>query len=58
MSDNREIVGRDRANEAIKERFELLLSRYQNGLEAAMKGCDFGLDCFNLSYYKYHEKGS
>ena len=44
MSDNREIVSHDKANEAIKELFESLLSRYQNGLETAMKGSDFVFD--------------
>ena len=35
----------DKADEVIKEPFKSLLSRYQIGLETAMKGGEFVFDC-------------
>ena len=34
----------DNPNEIIKELFDLLLSKYQNGLEIQMRGSDFIFD--------------
>ena len=38
----------DKADEVIKELFELLLSSCQIGLETPMKGSDFTFDCVRL----------
>ena len=38
----------DKADEAVKELFELLLSSCQIGLETPMKGSDFTFDCVRL----------
>ena len=40
----------DNANEVIKEIFQSLLSRYQNGLETSMRISDFIFDGVNLLY--------
>ena len=40
-SDNIEVMIYDNTNEAIEKNFELLLSRYQIGLETSMKDSDF-----------------
>ena len=44
-SDSIEIMINDKANELIKEHFQSLLSKYQTGLEASMKGGEFFFDC-------------
>ena len=44
-SDNIEVMIYDNTNEAIEKNFELLLSRYQIGLETSMKDSDFFLWC-------------
>ena len=54
-SDNVEIIGHDRADEAIEELFESLLSRYQIGLKTSMKGSNLIFDSFSLLYYECHE---
>ena len=43
-SDNIEIMIYDKAYEIIQELFELLLSRYQTGLDKSWKGSDFILN--------------
>ena len=53
-SDNIEIMMNDEADEVIEEPFESLLIRYQNILEASIRGSDFILDYVQLLYYKYH----
>ena len=45
----------DEANEFIEELFQLLLFRYQFGLETSMRGSDFIFDCVNLIYYQCHK---
>ena len=40
-SDNIEVIIYHNANEVIEKNFELLLSRYQIGLETSMKDSDF-----------------
>ena len=42
-------------DEVIEERFESLLSRYQIGLEASMKGKDFIFNGDNFHSYKCHK---
>ena len=39
--DNMEMMINDKADEVIQELFQSLLSRYQNGLETSIPGCDF-----------------
>ena len=51
-SDNIEIMNHDKADEVIKELFELLLSRYQIGLATLMKGSHFIFGCVDSLYYK------
>ena len=51
-SDNVEAITYDNENEIIKETFELLLCRYQIGLETSMRYSDFVFDGVNLLYYK------
>ena len=53
-SDNIEIMINDKAK-VVKGRFQSLLSRYQIGLEASMRGSDFIFDCVYLLYYKCHK---
>ena len=43
-SDNIDIMIYDKADEVIKDIFELIISRYQNGLETLMKCTDFIFD--------------
>ena len=38
---NIRIMINDKANEVIEKKFQLLLSRYQIGLETSMRGSDF-----------------
>ena len=52
-SDNTEIMINDKADEVIKELFDLLKNRYQNHLES-MTGSGFVYDYVHLFYYKYH----
>ena len=53
-SDNM-VMAYDNPNEIIKELFDLLLSKYQNGLEIQMRGSDFIFDCVHLIHYKCHK---
>ena len=49
-SDNMQVMTYDNANEVIEEFFDLLLSRYQIGLETSMKGINFIFDSVKLLY--------
>ena len=49
-SNNIEVVTYDNANEVMEEIFELLLSRYQIGLETLTMGSNFTFDGVNLLY--------
>ena len=42
-----EFMSYDNANEVVNQLFELLLSRYQIGLEKSMRGSDFTFDSFH-----------
>ena len=48
-SDNMQVMT-NKANEVIEEFFDLLLSRYQIGLETSMKGINFIFDSVKLLY--------
>ena len=50
-----EIIIYDKADEVIKEHFELLLKRYQIGLVTSIKSSDFIFDCVHLLYYQCHK---
>ena len=54
-SGNTELMPYDNANEVVNELFELLLSRYQIGLETSIKWSDFVVDSVQLLYYKCHK---
>ena len=45
----------DGADEVIEEPFQLLLSRYQIGLETSIVGSNFVFDFVHLLYYKCHK---
>ena len=45
----------DKADEVTEELFQSLLSRYQIGLEASVKGSEFAFDCIHLLYCKCHK---
>ena len=49
-SDNIEIMIVDKADKVIEKLFQSLLSSYQTGLEAAMKGRSFIFDHVHLLY--------
>ena len=49
-SDNIELMIYDITDEVIEDIFELLLNRYQIGLETSMRGSDFIFDCVHLLY--------
>ena len=48
-----EIMSHDKADEAIEQLFELILSRNQIGFDTS--GSDLIFDCANLLYYKCHK---
>ena len=52
MSHSIEIISQDKTDEAIKEIFKSILSRYRIGLETSIKDSDFIFDFVNLLYYK------
>ena len=52
---NIEIMIYDGADEVIEEPFQLLLSRYQIGLETSIVGSNFIFDFVHLLYYKCHK---
>ena len=45
----------DRVDKVIKELFEMLLSRYQIGLETLTRSSDFIFDYIDSSYCKCHK---
>ena len=49
---NIEIMINDKVEDVIEEIFQVLLSRYQTGLETSTKDSDFIFDCIHLLYYK------
>ena len=54
-SDNREIMIGDETDEIIKNFFEALLQKYQEGLEKSIKGSGFVFDIVDLLHYKLHK---
>ena len=54
-NDNIEIMIYDNADKVSEELFQLLLSRYQIGLEISMKGSNFIFECAHLFYCKCHK---
>ena len=46
------------ANQVVDELFELLRSRYQENLEASMRGSDFLFESVQVMYYKCHKVNS
>ena len=54
-SDNTEIMIKDKTNEVIKKLFDLLLNKYQIGLETLMRGSDFIYDCVHLLHSRCHK---
>ena len=48
----------DKADEVIEKHFQLLLSRYQIGLETSMKGSEFVFDYVHLLCHKCHKINS
>ena len=52
---NIEIMIYDGADEVIEEPFQLLLSRYQIGLETSIVGSNFLFDFVHLLCYKCHK---
>ena len=51
-SDNIKFTSYIEVNDAIEKLFKSLSSKYQDGLEASMKGSDFIFDLVQLMYYK------
>ena len=56
-TNNIEFMIYDNTNEVIKELFELVLNRYQTGLETSIRGSDCFFDFVHLMYYKCHKIG-
>ena len=54
-SNNIEFMIYDNADEVTRELFELLLNRYQIGLETPTRGNNFIFDYVYLLYYKCHK---
>ena len=50
-SDNIEIIMDSETDNIIKELFESLLQKYQEGLEESMRGSNFYFDSVDLLYY-------
>ena len=46
------------ANQVVDELFESLRSRYQENLEASMRGSDFLFESVQVMYYKCHKVNS
>ena len=55
MSNSIKLTSYNDENELVNELFESLLSRYQNNLEASMRGSDFVFDSVQLMYFKCHK---
>ena len=53
-SDNIETLISDKVDEIMQEIFQVLLSRYQIGLETSIKGSNFIFDCVYFLFYKCH----
>ena len=54
-SNNIEIIMGNETDEIIKELFESLLQRYQEGLEEKIKGSKFVFDSVDLLHYNLHK---
>ena len=54
-SNNLEIIMGNETDEIIKELFESLLQRYQEGLEEKIKGSKFVFDSVDLLHYNLHK---
>ena len=54
-SRNTESMTYDNANDVVDELYELLLPRYQIGLETSMRGINFIVNFVELLYYKCHK---
>ena len=54
-SDKIEVMVYDKANEVIDKNFESLFNRYYIGLQTAIRGGDFTIDCINLLRYKSYK---
>ena len=54
-SDNAEFMIYDNADEVIEGLFQLMLYRYQLGLETSMRGSEFIFGCVSLLYYNCHK---
>ena len=54
-SDNKEVKINDKADQVIENPLKSLLNRYQNSLEASVRGKGFVFDCVHLLYYKCHK---
>ena len=52
---NIEIMIGNETDEIIKNLFESLFQKYQEGLENSIKGSEFVFDNVNLLYYKFHK---
>ena len=52
---NIEIMIGNETDEIIKNLFESLFQKYQEGLEKSIKGSEFVFDNVNLLYYKFHK---
>ena len=56
-SNNIEIIMGNETDEVVKEFFEALLQKYQEGLEEKMRGIEFVFDNTDLLNYNLHEIG-
>ena len=56
-SDNIEIMMGDNTNEIIKNLFDSLLKRYQEGLQVSMRGSEFVFDYVESLNYIFHKVG-
>ena len=54
-SGNTDFLNYDNVNDVIDEFLELLISRYQIGLETLVRGSNFIFDSVQLLYYKCHK---
>ena len=54
-SNNMEIMMGSETDEIIKEIFESLLERYQEGLEESMRGSEFIFDSVDALYYNLNK---
>ena len=54
-SNNIKFMNYENADEVVEKIFELILNRYQVGLETLMRGIDFINGCVHLLWYKRHK---